>query len=1226
MEVKNIMLKALMMEVKLATRPLQLMIRALLPIIITLLLQTPLTRAEDQAAQPDGPSIKFFEQRIRPLLIERCHKCHSEKKQRGELRLDSLQALLNGGESGASIVPGAPEKSLLIQAVQYREELKMPPKKRLSDREIADLAAWVKMGAPWPGETAGEAPVAKTGSPSAYDAIVRESGSFWAFQQLSREPPPAVEKEDWIRSPIDRFILGALESRKLEPSPPATPETLIRRIYFDLTGLPPSPKEIGDFAADTSPDNYEKIIDRLLASPGYGERWGRHWLDVARYADSNGLDENIAYIQAWRYRDWVIDSFNRDKPYDEFLRAQLAGDLLQNSDPQSDYEDKVATGFLSIGPKMLAEDDGRKMELDIIDEQVDTVGRVFMGMTLGCARCHDHKFDPISSRDYYSMASIFKSTKTMENFKVVAAWHEYELPTGEQAELQKVVNAKRVEIDTRRKAAETEAEKALRNTLAPYLKGAWELLRFPALVPGKPGEAVAAKIPAAELQGRGILVEMEKFQRKEKDLVIDTTGYGKGIGVLLSRANAAAEFDLDIPRQGIYQLDIRHAAAESRPIIITVNGDRKIPGVAGEITGTWYPDTQRWFPAAAIRLSRGRNVLRFERSGGPIPHLDKFFLSRIEPPSGPSSPAPEKNRPVVIEVEDAPRTTGDLVIQRDGNGEGIGILASTKRASAELELATAEGGYRLLRIRHAAKESRPVRIFLNGKLAGEACQQVTGGWEPSSQRWFTQGVLYLPAGKNRLRIEKLDGPLPHLDKVSLQRIEPGNPAARSRDFYRSTPEIARSLGLQAELLSAWKSIISRNPALLQKLDEAAMAGLSTGELASALGEKLLAETTAKSAEALGLALPGNKRQVLFSMKAREEIAALEKAHAELKKKMAGKLKVMGVREGKAENLKVHLRGSYLNLGEQVSKGFPRFLASFSKPEIKTTSGRLELARWLSEPRHPLTGRVMANRIWRWHFGQGIVRSTDNFGRLGSIPSHKDLLDWLASMLIDEGWSVKRLHKEILASSTYRMGGGLNPAAAEVDPGNALRWRWSRRRLEAESIRDSLLDLGGQIDRKMGGQLLNAGARAYVTGTASKQNTYEAPRRSVYLPVLRSAVYDVLQSFDFPDPSVVNGDRSTTTIPSQALVMMNSALMDQAAKGLAGRLLDSGTADNLALVRRAFLEVLGRSPGDSEENRWISMLVNLEDRYREAGEKEAKKRAWRSFTRVLLSSNEFIYVE
>ena len=1206
-----------MTEVKLATRPYGLPIRVLLPALLTLLLPGPPCAAEEREAA----ALAFFEQRIRPLLIERCHKCHGASKQRSKLRLDSLHAALRGGESGPAIVPGSPEKSRLIHAIQYREKLKMPPKKKLSDREIADLVSWVKMGAPWTGAEAGN-PASEEGKkePS------RGADNFWAFQPLKRTKPPAVRNQAWAHSAIDQFILGALDEKGIEPSPPAPPEKLIRRIYFDLTGLPPSPREVREFLADSSAENYEKIVDRLLSSPRYGERWGRHWLDIARYADSNGLDENIAYIQAWRYRDWVIDSFNRDKPYDEFLREQIAGDLVGVAPPGDDYESKVATGFLSIGPKMLAEDDGRKMELDIIDEQVDTVGRVFMGLTLGCARCHDHKFDPISIRDYYSMASIFKSTKTMENFKVVAVWHEYELPTGAQVELQKVVEAKQREIDSRRKVAEAEVEKALKNTLAPYLKGAWELLRFPPLVPDKPGEAVAAKLPAAELPGRGILVEMEKFQRKERDLVIDTTGYGKGIGVLLSRENAAAEFDLDIPSQGIYQLDVRHAAAESRPVIVTVNGDRKIPGVAGAVTGTWYPDTQKWFPAATVRLSQGLNVLRFERFGGPIPHLDKFFLSKVEATTRPGSPAAASNPPAVFEMEAAVKTSGDLVIQRDGNGKNIGIITSRGDAAAEFELDTPESGYRILRIRHAAKESRPVRIFLNGKLATSACQQVTGGWEPDHQRWFTQGILFLPAGKNRLRIEKKDGTLPHLDKFSIQRIEPGGAPAKGQALYRDAAEIARSLGLRAELIRAWKTIISGNPALAEKLDGAARAGLAWEDLGKHLGEKLLAETTARSGDALNAAFPGKKRDALFSMAARKEIEGLEKVREDAKKKISGKLKVMGVREGKAEDLKVHLRGNYLTLGEQVKKGFPGVLTAFSKPEIKSASGRLELVRWLSDPKHPLTGRVMANRVWRWHFGRGIVKSPDNFGRLGSLPSNQGLLDWLAARLIDDGWSIKRLHREILTSSTYRMSSAFNPVAARVDPANTLRWRWSRRRLEAEAIRDSLLELGGQLDLKMGGQLLGVKDRAYVTGTASKQNTYDAPRRSISLPVLRSAVYDVLQSFDFPDPSVINGDRSTTTIPSQALVLMNSSLMGQAAKGLAQRILDSGTADDLALVRGIYGSILGRPPSGSEESRWITALSTLEDRYSKAGEKEARRSAWRSFARVLLSSNEFIYVE
>ena len=302
---------------------------------------------------------------------------------------------------------------------------------------------------------------------------------------------------------------------------------------------------------------------------------------------------------------------------------------------------------------------------------------------------------------------------------------------------------------------------------------------------------------------------------------------------------------------------------------------------------------------------------------------------------------------------------------------------------------TGEDGYRLLRIRHAAKEPRPIRLFLNDRLVGNACGEVTGGWGPESQRWFAQGIVYLPKGKNRLRIERTDGPLPHLDKLSLQSVKAGKPAS---EHHRNAPEVARSLGLRAELLRAWTTISSRNPALLEKIDEAVMAGLSADRIAPALGKELLAGTAALAGEALNMAYPGNKREPLFSPEARKAIAAIEKSQAGLKKKMAVKLKVMGVKEGKAEDLKVHLRGNYLTLGEQARKGFPSFLANFDRPAIKTTSGRLELARWLSDPRHPLTARVMANRIWRWHFGQGIVRSTDNFGRLGSRPSHLARID------------------------------------------------------------------------------------------------------------------------------------------------------------------------------------------------------------------------------------------
>ena len=355
------------------------------------------------------------------MLVERCDECHSEqsKKIKGGLRLDHKDGWQKGGDRGPAIEPGKPQSSLLIQAVRYEDEdLKMPPKGKLTEREIALLTQWVSMGAPDPR-------TAPAGSPARRPMDVEKGRAFWAFRPPVDSRIPRVNDKTWPRTPIDCFILSALEEKGLRPAESTDRRHLIRRATFDLTGLPPTPGEIDGFLADESPDAFAKVVDRLLASPRYGERWGRHWLDVARYADSNGLDENVAYGNAWRYRDYVIAAFNHDKPFDRFLHEQIAGDLIppDPTEPES-HERTIATGFLAIGPKVLAEVDETKMEMDIVDEQIDTVSRAFMGLTIGCARCHDHKFDPIATTDYYALAGIFRSTQIMETFTKVARWRE----------------------------------------------------------------------------------------------------------------------------------------------------------------------------------------------------------------------------------------------------------------------------------------------------------------------------------------------------------------------------------------------------------------------------------------------------------------------------------------------------------------------------------------------------------------------------------------------------------------------------------------------------------------------------------------------------------------------------------------------------------------------------------------------------------------------------------
>ncbi len=452
-------------------------------------------------AQEDGAA--FFEKNIRPIFVKQCLSCHSAESQpiMGALRLDSREAAIKGGSRGPSIVPGNVAESLLIKAVQHAAgALKMPPGPKMKDADVALLAQWIQMGAPW-------------GSVATSKA---SSQKFWAFVPPAEPAIPDVKGKAWVRSAIDSFMLDALEKKGLSPSRQAEKRTLIRRASYDLTGLPPTTAEVRDFLGDESPDAFSRVIDRLLASPRYGERWGRHWLDVARYADSNGLDENLVYKNAYRYRDYVIAAFNKDKPFDQFVHEQLAGDLLpqtdllqQTDDEKLRYERLTATGFLSLGAKMLAEDDPLKMEMDIIDEQLDTTARAFMGLTVGCARCHDHKFDPISHADYYALAGIFKSSKTMDNFKVVAKWHEHVLAPKEDRDKliahEAKVEAKRKEIGKITSANNEKLSSEGINRMGAYLLAAAHVQRDQQI-----------QIAPVESAPNSIIVDAGSFRARER--------------------------------------------------------------------------------------------------------------------------------------------------------------------------------------------------------------------------------------------------------------------------------------------------------------------------------------------------------------------------------------------------------------------------------------------------------------------------------------------------------------------------------------------------------------------------------------------------------------------------------------------------------------------------------------------------------------------------------------
>ena len=700
----------------------------------------------------------FFERSVRPLLAARCWDCHSGEEPEASLRLDAWDAMVGGGDSGPAVVPGKPAESLLVTAIHYHDDLQMPPDGKLRAQEIEILIEWIRRGAPWP-----NSPVPPRAAKSNQFEITAEDRAFWSFEPITDPPVPTTSNESWSRTSIDSFVLARLEAADLAPSPAADKRTLIRRATFDLVGLPPTPEEIDEFLADDSPDAFARVVDRLLASPHYGERWGRHWLDVARYGEDQAHTfEARHYTQGFRYRDWVVAALNDDMPYDEFVRAQLAADLIGGDDATNEH--LPALGFFAIGPVYY----GDRQKLDQMDDRIDTLTRGILGLTVACARCHDHKFDPISTADYYALAGIIASTEYVE---------------------------------------------------APLVS---------------PDEAKAAE------------------------------------------------------------------------------------------------------EAEAARLKKNKQKRK-----------------RNAPP-----------------------------------------------------------------------------------------------------------------------------PYPHV-------------------------------------------------------------------------------------------------------------------HA--------------IRDAKPRTLRVHIRGNPETLGDDVPRRYLSILAEDEPKTFDEGSGRLELADAIACRDNPLTARVIVNRVWKHHFGQGLVRTPSNFGRRGERPTHPELLDHLASRLIDSGWSLKSLHREIMLSAVYQQSSAADEERALVDPENRLLWRMNRRRLEVEVWRDAMLAVSATLDDSLGGPPVEL---------ANKDNR----RRTIYGFVSRHNLNPLLRLFDFPDPNITSDGRPVTTVPLQQLFVLNSPFMARSAKALAARCCDD-EADAPARIERMFALAFGRPPTEAELHLGLSFLTQPS-----AEHDETRLSRCDQYAQVLLSTNEFMFID
>ena len=886
--------------------------------------------------------LEFFESKVRPILVQRCYECHSGQESNGGLRLDYREGLLKGGDSGPALQADEPQGSLLLRAIRYQNaDLQMPPSGKLDATEIEVLETWVGQGAVDP-----RADLPSGSSDKPQGMSIQDGRNFWSMMPLKPVEVPRAVDTDWCRNPIDAFVLKELDSNGLRPSPESSRREILRRVTLGLIGLVPESQEYKAFEQDTAPEAYERQVDRLLSSEQYGVRFGRHWLDVARYSDSNGLDENIAYGNAWRYRDYVVEAFNSDKPFDRFIEEQIAGDLLPDADRQS----KTATGFLVLGAKVLAEPDRDKLTMDTIDEQLDTIGKAFMGMTLGCARCHDHKFDPIKQRDYYALAAILKGTKTFgdSNFGAIKHWNEISYANQQEKEQLKAIDAQIAEKN-----------------------GAWNKLKSEAI--------------------------------------------------------------------GKLREQVRKQAAD--------------------------------YLAVASKLTSEATLNEWAQVGE--------------------------------ELKLHPR-----------------VLANSRR-------------------------------YLDNHRQ-----------EPLFAKWH-----------------ELAG---HGDHQAI------------RDYY-------------------------------QELFERALGEWEKAKAADAQVKKLEDSTLEAARVALGdvggfLAIPAKMEHAL-DQESLVKIHELAESARLFESAAPDETSVMGVADkGVVDGLAIHIRGSYRNLGDVVPRGFPEVMVSQGATPIfsRHSSGRLELARWLANATHPLTARVIVNRVWRWHFGRGLVESTENFGVLGDRPSHPELLDYLARWFIESGWSIKELNRLILTSSTYRMS-SVHPeaqSALAIDPENRLRWHYKLERMDAEPLRDSILQVAGRLDCQLGGKSVPLRNRQFVFDHTSIDHTkYDSIRRTVYLPIIRNHLYSLLEQFDFPDPTMPVGSRNTSMVSVQMLLLMNADWIIDSASLLARRSQEFSSEPSRR-IDWLFETVLGRAPKEHEQRRFLDAIS--------AGQASGED-PWVTLAHNLLICSEFIYV-
>lgn len=1000
-----------------------------------------LSRADDLFQNPERAQADF-DRVLAPLIAGRCLDCHAGLDPKGGLNLSRRNSTFQGGETGAAVEAGKPDESLLWQ---YLESDAMPPQHPLSKEEKQLFKRWIAAGVPW-GTDPIDAFSKTTEKRAGYD--------WWSLQPLHKPRVPELAGEagvagGWGQKPIDAFVWNRLQEHNLKPRAPAERRALIRRLYYSVVGLPPEPEEVEAFVKDRSPEAYEKLVDRLLASPQYGEHWARHWLDVVRFGESNGFERDQPRLNAWHYRNWVIQALNQDLPYDQFVRLQLAGDLLEPDSPGA----VKATGFLVAGPHDVVIPQSKlmraTMQQDELEDMVGVTAQTFLGLTVNCARCHDHKFDPISQQEYYQFAAALSGVVHGERNLPDAAYEKAQRDLAQKAE-------------------------ELRNVQG-------QLFQL---------ESVARQRVLASRQQQGSAEE----------------------SLMISSPIAAWDF-----RKGIHDLvgglrGTLHGSAKRTPEGLVLDGNRSFLKTEPLPTELRAKTLEVWVKLSDLQ-QRGGGVLSVQTTDGNI--FDAIVFGEQQP--------------------------GHWLAGSDHFNRTKSFQGPLEKEAAEKEV----------QIALVYASDGTITAYRNGVAYGSSYRSKGLQVFPSGKTEVLFGLRHGSPGGNRL-----------LKGVISQ--------ARLYDRALTSEEI--------QATAQWGGVF-----------------FSQTELQAAMDDGQQTEWQALRKQRSELQAEINQLQTVQPTKV---YAALSRD------------------PGVSHLLR---RGSVAAPAGVVQPGGLKAIQGLEgdlqlAADSSDRDRRLRFARWVTDTQNPLFARVIVNRIWHYHFGQGLVNTPNDFGFNGGRCSHPELLDWLAIQLKENHWSLKSLQRQILLSATFRQSSEVDPEAIKVDADNRWLWRKSPRRIEAESIRDSILKVAGQLNSEVGGRGYQDVKSYFFKGTQFYEPLDpvgdEFNRRSIYRFSARGGRHPLLETFDCPDPSTTTPDRASTTTPLQALALMNDSFVLRMSDRLAGRVEQRTGTDPEQQVAELFLLVFQRPPRSEEATVSRAFLA---------------EHGLSALCRVLLNSNEFLYV-